>query len=87
MFDEIFKRWIKTGQLTNADIVPLFLEYDQEFLGGKISPEEVLFLISHFQTNYYPMMLYILRTVGIHRGYNWEEVKDKNGQIIHRFMV
>ena len=87
MFDEIFKRWIKTGQLTNADIVPLFLEYDQEFLGGKARPEEILFFISHFQTDYRPMMSYILRMVGIRRGYHWEEVKDVNGRVLYRFMV
>ena len=87
MFDEIFKRWINTGQLTENDIVPLFLEYDQEFLGGKSTPQEVMFLISHFQTNYYPMMCYILRRIGLNRGKEWEEVVDKNGTVINRFFI
>ena len=25
MFDEIFKRWVNTNQLTQDDIIPLFL--------------------------------------------------------------
>lgn len=87
MFDEIFKRWIETGQLTENDIVPLFLEYDQEFLGGKMTAEQVIFFISHFQTNYYPMMCHILKRIGVNRGKQWEEMVDKNGNVMCRFFV
>jgi len=87
MFDEIFKRWITTGQLTENDIVPLFLEWDQEFKDGRVTPEMVMTLISHFRTDYYRIMCYILKMVGISKGYHWEEVYDSNGQIISRFFV
>jgi hypothetical protein len=87
MFDEIFKRWITTGQLTENDIIPLFLEWDNEFKDGTTTPEMILTLVSTLRTNYYIIMCYILKMIGIRRGYRWEEVRDINGKIIYRFFV
>ena len=87
MFDEIFKRWITTGQLTENDIVPLFLEWDQEFGNGTVTPELVLFMLSTLHTDYIRMMNYILKMIGIKRGYQWEEIRDINGIIIKRFFI
>lgn len=87
MFDEIFKRWITTGQLTENDIVPLFLEWDQEFGNGTVTPELVLFMLSTLHTDYIRMMNYILKMIGIKRGYQWEEIRDINGIVIKRFFI
>lgn len=87
MFDEIFKRWVTTGQLTENDIVPLFLEWDQEFGNGTVTPELVLFMLSTLHTDYIRMMNYILKMIGIKRGYQWEEIRDINGIIIKRFFI
>ena len=87
MFDEIFKRWVTTGQLTENDIVPLFLEWDQEFGNGTVTPELVLFMLSTLHTDYIRMMNYILKMIGIKRGYQWEEIRDINGIVIKRFFI
>lgn len=87
MFDEIFKRWITTGQLTENDIVPLFLEWDKEFGNGTVTPELVLFMLSTLHTDYIRMMNYILKMIGIKRGYQWEEIRDINGIVIKRFFI
>ena len=87
MFDEIFKRWATTGQLTENDIVPLFLEWDQEFGNGTATPELVLFMLSTLHTDYIRMMNYILKMIGIKRGYQWEEIRDINGIVIKRFFI
>lgn len=88
MFDEIFKRWITTGQLTENDIVPLFLEWNQTFGDGKGTPQEVLALLQMIHTDYYRIMEKILRDVGIMKGYRWEEVRETNtGRLIARFFV
>ena len=88
MFDEIFKRWIEMGQLTENDIVPLFLEWNQEFGDGKATPEEVITLLHIVHTDYYKLMQYILKVVGVRKGYHWEEVWDTNtGKFIARFLV
>lgn len=87
MFDEIFKRWIETGQLTINDVAPLFLEWDQEFGNGMATPELVFFMLSTLHTDYTRMMNYILKMIGIKRGYHWEEIRDINGIVIKRFFV
>ena len=88
MFDEIFKRWITTGQLTENDIVPLFLEWNKTFGDGKGTAEEVLILLQIIYTNYLQIMYKILHDVGIAKGYKWEEVRDTNtGRLIAKFFV
>lgn len=87
MFDEIFKRWITTGILTQDDIVPLFLEWNQTFGDGNGTAQEVLVLLNFIHTDYNRIMQKILRDIGIKRGYSWEEIIDKNGIIINRFFV
>ena len=88
MFDEIFKRWITTGQLTENDIVPLFLEWNKTFGGGKGTAEEVLILLQIIHTDYLQIMYKILHDVGIAKGYKWEEVRDTNtGRLISTFFV
>lgn len=87
MFDEIFKRWVTTGQLTENDIVPLFLEWNQVFGDRQVRPEHVLEMLQILQTDYGRMMNYILKMIGIKRGYQWEEVYDKNGKLLTRFFT
>lgn len=88
MFDEIFKRWITTGQLTENDIVPLFLEWNKTFSDGKGTAEEVLILLQIIHTDYLQIMYKILHDVGIAKRYKWEEVRDTNtGRLIARFFV
>lgn len=87
MFDEIFKRWITTGQLTENDIVPLFLEWNQVFGDGQARPEHVLEMLQIIQTDYGRIMNYILKMIGIKRGYQWEEIRDINGIVIKRFFI
>jgi hypothetical protein len=86
MFDEIFKRWVNTNQLTQDDIIPLFLEWNQTFGDGQARPEHVLGLMRVMQTDYYRIMLHILKMVGIKKGYEWSEIYDtKTGRFIARF--
>ena len=88
MFDEIFKRWITTGQLTENDIVPLFLEWNKTFGDGKGTAEEVLILLQIIHTDYLQIMYKILHDVGIEKGYKWEEIRDTNtGRLIAKFFV
>ena len=86
MFDEIFKRWVTTNQLTQDDIVPLFLEWDQTFVDGNASPEQVLLLMQIIQVDYYRVMCNILKMVGIKKGYEWSEVYDNTGRLLTRFL-
>lgn len=88
MFDEIFNRWVNGGQLTKDDIVPLFLEWNQTFGDGQAKPEHVLGMMSILHTDYGRLMHYVLKMVGIKKGYNWEELWDMNtGRFITRFKV
>lgn len=87
MFDEIFKRWITTGQLTENDIVPLFLEWNQVFGDGKAQPEHVLGMLQILRTDYSALMNHILKFVGIKKGYHWEELLDRNGRVLTRFFI
>lgn len=87
MFDEIFKRWIETGRLNDEDIVPLFLEYNQTFGDKQATAEHVLFMLTHLMLDYTHIINYMLKVLGIQKGYNWEELIDKNGIVIKRFFV
>lgn len=88
MFDEIFKRWVTTGQLTKNDIVPLFLEWNQTFGDGKGTPQEVNVLMNLIQADYRQLMEKILHDVGVKKGHKWEEVWNiKNGRFITRFLI
>ena len=89
MFDEIFKRWIETGNIYQSDIIPILLEYDSEFNDKQIDPQALtLFLNS-------PTIQYInlngaleraLKYVAIKKGYIWEEMYDRDGFLMKRFM-
>ena len=87
MFDEIFKRWITSGQLTENDIVPVFLEWDKVFNKGEATPNEVITLLHIVSTDYFKLTQYALKILGIKKGYHWEEVYSPNGFILNRFFV
>ena len=87
MFDQIFDRWIATGQLTQDDLIPLFLEWNQTFGDGKATPEEVIMFTHMVHADYYRMMQYILKMVSIKRGYVYTEIWDtKTGKFVARFL-
>ena len=85
MFDEIFNRWMNTGQLTQDDLIPLFLEWNQTFGDGKATPQEVIMLTQIIHTDYLRIMEKILKYIGIKKGYDWGEIYDKNGNFVARF--
>jgi len=88
MFDEIFNRWITTGYLTQNDIIPLFLEWNQTFGDGNGTAQEVSVLMNLIHTDYYRLMNKILHDVGVKKGYKWEEVWDLNtGKLLNRFLT
>lgn len=85
MFDEIFKRWINTGQLTEGDIVPLLLEWNQTFGNGKATADQAALVIRSLRIDYASLLQYILTMIGIKRGYEWAEIYDQRGRFIARF--
>ena len=85
MFDTIFIRWVETGQLTQDDIVPIFLEWNQTFGDGLGRPEHVLALLQFFHTDYGRIMNNALKLLGIKKGYEWSEVYDQQGKLLTRF--
>ena len=85
MFDTIFTRWVNTNELTQDDIIPLFLEWNKTFGDGKASPQDVLALIQFIRVDYRSLMEHILKYVGIKKGYDWAELYDANGRFIARF--
>lgn len=89
MFDEIFKRWITTGQLYDSDIIPILLAWDEEFHANKMSPEKVAVLAEFLHQNpFLPLEQVIykaLKYVGIKKGYVWSELRDQNGNLMCRF--
>ena len=88
MFDEIFNRWINFNYLTNDDIIPLFLEWNNTFGDGRGTAQEVSVLTNLIHTDYHKLMNKILHDVGVKKGYRWEEVWDLNsGQLLKRFLV
>lgn len=88
MFDEIFNRWILTGQLYQSDIIPLFIEWNQTFGDGKGKLEEVEVLMTFIHADYFKIMENILKNLGVKKGYNWEELRDaKTGRLYNRFFV
>lgn len=88
MFDEIFNRWVTTNTLTQDDIIPVFLEYNQTFGDGQAKPEEVITLMQIFHTDYLAITNSLLKLIGIKKGYEWEEVWDlRTGQLLTKFFI
>lgn len=89
MFDEIFKRWIDTNQLTSDDIVPILLEWDQTFGEGKITGNEVVAMLNQDPriqfVNMGEVLNKALKYIGIKKGYNWFDVYSSEGQLLKRF--
>lgn len=46
--DDIFNRWL-VNQLTQDDIIPIMLLYDSEFNDGKLTAQDCLMFLQHFQ--------------------------------------
>ncbi len=87
MFDEIFDRWLSTGQLTQDDLIPLFLEWNQTFGDRKATAEEIINLTQMLYIDYYKLMQHIIKMVSIKKGYVYTEIWDtKTGRFVARFL-
>lgn len=86
MFDEIFKKWINTGELQENDIVPLMLEWNQTFGNKKATVQEAVASINFIPYELrFSLLQFILKNVGIKKGYDWCELYDSNGNFLARY--
>lgn len=89
MFDEIFKRWVETNALSQDDIVPLLIEWDQTFGGGKLSGNEIGSMLNQDPRIQFLNMREVLNKaltyIGIKKGYNWITVYSPEGVLLKRF--
>lgn len=89
MFDEIFKRWVETNALSQDDIVPLLIEWDQTFGEGKLSGNEIVSMLNQDPRiqflNMNDVLNKALTYIGIKKGYNWITVYSHEGALIKRF--
>lgn len=89
MFDEIFKRWIDTNSLSQDDIVPILIEWDQTFGEGKLSGNEIVGMLNQDPRiqflNMGDVLNKALTYIGIKKGYNWITVYSPEGVLIKRF--
>lgn len=87
MFTDIFKRWIETNELSQDDLVPIFLEYDKEFNEGNITADQIALLLQHpfVQMNIVVAVDNMIHLLGKKEGFQWIEVYSPQGQLIKRF--
>jgi len=89
MFDEIFKRWIETGNIYQSDIIPILLEYDSEFNEKQIDPNMITTFLQSSLVAYSNLDVALnkaLKYIGIKKGYNWTEIYNQNGILLKRFL-
>lgn len=87
MFNDIFKRWIETNELSQDDLVPIFLEYDKEFNEGNITADQIAILLQHpfVQMNIVVAVDNMMHLLGKKEEFQWIEVYSPQGQLIKRF--
>lgn len=87
MFNDIFKRWIETNELSQDDLVPIFLEYDKEFNEGNITADQIALLLQHpfVQMNIIGAVDNMMHLLGKKEEFQWIEVYSPQGQLIKRF--
>lgn len=87
MFNDIFKRWIETNELTQDDLIPIFLEYDKEFNNGEVTADQVAVMLQHpfVQMNIVPAVDNMMHLLGKKEEFQWIEVYSPQGQLIKRF--
>ena len=87
MFNDIFKRWIETNELSQDDLIPIFLEYDKEFIVGIITSVQIALLLQHpfVQLNIMIAGDNMMHLLGKKKEFQWIEVYSPQGQLIKRF--
>lgn len=87
MFNDIFKRWIESNELSQDDLVPIFLEYDKEFNEGNITADQIAVLLQHpfVQMNIISAVDNMMHLLGKKEEFQWIEVYSPQGQLIKRF--
>ena len=87
MFNDIFKRWIETNELSQDDLIPIFLEYDKEFNEGNITSDQITLLLQHpfVQMNIMIAVDNMMHFLGKKKEFQWIEVYSPQGQLIKRF--
>lgn len=90
-FDDVFKRWVETGSLTQDDIIPILQEYVTVFEKGNFNPQAALAFAqiasNQWINNQNGLTIALnnaLKMVGIKKGYHWAEILDKNGNFMGR---
>lgn len=85
-FDEIFKKWIDTGKLTNEDIFTILLEYDNTFNDGTLTIQQIEIFLSHpiIQIELNSIITEALSKLGLKKGYKWWTIRNSDGQLIRR---
>lgn len=89
MFDEVFAKWINTGQLALEDITIILLEYNQTFGDGKVTGDQIVKMIQQDprvkMCDFVGGICQALTLLGIHKRKQWLTVTTNDGQIIKRF--
>lgn len=89
MFDEVFTKWINTGQLSLEDITIILLEYNQVFGDGKVTGDQIIQMIQQDprvkMCDFVGGICKALNLLGVYKKKQWITVITADGQIIRRF--
>lgn len=91
VFDDIFKRWVNEGILTQDDVIPILQEYVEVFEKGEFNPQIALAFVQmvsnqwvNGQSGLSLVLNNALKMTGIKKGYHWAEVLDQQGNLLKR---
>ena len=83
--EDIFKRWIETGNLTQDDIIPVLMEYAKLYEKGTCSQEQLMIFMQTIPMDWNYTLTRALTLIGKKLRYSWIEVYDNKGLLIKRF--
>lgn len=87
-YENIFKKWVTTNQLSQNDVIPILLEYNNLFGTKALTPQEINIFLDHPIVQGYINILTInaLNMIGVKKGYSWITITDKNNRFIRRYI-
>ena len=87
-YENIFKKWVTTNQLSQNDVIPILLEYNNLFGTKALTPQEINIFLGHPIVQGYINILIInaLNMIGVKKEYSWITITDKNNRFIRRYI-
>ena len=87
-YENIFKKWVTTNQLSQNDVLPILMEYNSLFGTKTLTPQEIQVFLHHpiVQGCINILIVNALNMIGIKKGYSWITITDNKNRFIKRFL-